>query len=467
MNRANLSILAAVACLWAAPVLAQTIPECLGTNCGAPQEQGGGCGCGCGGSVWVNMTDDGKTLGYTDDQDGDGIPDDKDNCPTVPNHDQKDTDGDGVGDACDNCPTLSNPTQSDINGNGVGDVCDADMDGDGKPDKNADFSPKGVSQGGDNCPKNPNPDQSDLNHNGVGDACDPDIDGDGVPNGRDDCPYLADPAQNTPPNTPGCNLDSDGDGINDDHDLCPFTPDANNQVDSNGNGIGDSCDPDLDGDGIPDGKVITTQDGAGTHVTKVALGGGGDNCPTVPNHDQRNTTGAAMGDACNANYCLVVDKSNPGDCLKPSDPFKVHAGGSVTLKAGETMRLPLFANRNNTAIAYKWSVAQAPAGSGAAISNPTGAVSLSRNYQYAYFNDHIPTFTADVSGKYVITVEAKLAFPDRQFPQVTGSTAQVTVTTQGGHSTGCSAIPVDASAAAVALLALLGVATAKRRRAGR
>lgn len=37
------------------------------------------------------------------DTDGDGIPDDLDNCPYTPNPDQADSDGDGIGDACDTC----------------------------------------------------------------------------------------------------------------------------------------------------------------------------------------------------------------------------------------------------------------------------------------------------------------------------------------------------------------------------
>lgn len=43
------------------------------------------------------------------DGDGDGVADVEDNCPNVPNEDQRDTDGDGVGDRCDNCRTVPNP----------------------------------------------------------------------------------------------------------------------------------------------------------------------------------------------------------------------------------------------------------------------------------------------------------------------------------------------------------------------
>lgn len=58
------------------------------------------------------------------DNDGDGVRNQADNCPTKSNPDQDDGDGDGVGDACDNCPGASNPDQANRDGDDRGDVCD-------------------------------------------------------------------------------------------------------------------------------------------------------------------------------------------------------------------------------------------------------------------------------------------------------------------------------------------------------
>ena len=58
------------------------------------------------------------------DTDGDGVPNDQDNCPTVYNPDQSDSDADGVGDSCDNCIYDYNPLQEDSDSDGIGDSCE-------------------------------------------------------------------------------------------------------------------------------------------------------------------------------------------------------------------------------------------------------------------------------------------------------------------------------------------------------
>lgn len=94
------------------------------------------------------------------DQDGDGIDDASDLCPTVFNAvmpmnsgSQPDTDSDGAGDACDVCPLDANST-----------TCTP-------PDPN-DSDGDGVKNAVDNCPAVQNADQADGDGDGVGDACD-------------------------------------------------------------------------------------------------------------------------------------------------------------------------------------------------------------------------------------------------------------------------------------------------------
>ncbi len=94
------------------------------------------------------------------DQDGDGIPDANDLCPTVfdpirPVDQGKaaDADGDGVGDACDPCPLMPGIT-------GCKSVDPNDLDGDGVPNTS------------DDCPNDYDPNQTDSDSDGKGDACD-------------------------------------------------------------------------------------------------------------------------------------------------------------------------------------------------------------------------------------------------------------------------------------------------------
>jgi hypothetical protein len=71
---------------------------------------GDGFGGDCGGSL--------------PDSDGDGIPDDYDNC-YLPNPDQADCNGNGIGDVCD----IADGTSVDDNGNGIPDECEGTVDG--------------------------------------------------------------------------------------------------------------------------------------------------------------------------------------------------------------------------------------------------------------------------------------------------------------------------------------------------
>ena len=173
------------------------------------------------------------------DTDGDGVDDDTDNCPDVPNLDQADADGDGLGDLCDddrdgdevtndldNCPDLPNPDQLDLDGDGLGDACDDDIDGDGllnaqeltqgtdaaRPDTDAD----GLLDGADNCPTVPDRLAIDTDNDGRGDACDLDDDGDGVLDWADNCVRTVNADQGD-----ACVNDIDGDGVADDVDSCP------------------------------------------------------------------------------------------------------------------------------------------------------------------------------------------------------------------------------------------------------
>ena len=78
----------------------------------------------------------------------------------------QDEDGDGIPNQLDNCAYYANADQADADLNGIGDACEAaanpanDADSDGVPDLI------------DNCPADANSDQADDDHDMLGNACD-------------------------------------------------------------------------------------------------------------------------------------------------------------------------------------------------------------------------------------------------------------------------------------------------------
>jgi OmpA-OmpF porin, OOP family len=139
-----------------------------------------------------------------------------------------DEDGDGIEDEKDECPELAEDQ-------------DGFEDQDGCPDFDNDDD--GVSDDDDKCPK----EKEDADDFQDDDGCaDPDNDGDGVLDAADACPNEAGPANGPRPGCP--DPDPDHDGVLKEKDKCPNEPE-----DKDGFQDGDGCpDPDNDGDGVPD-----------------------------------------------------------------------------------------------------------------------------------------------------------------------------------------------------------------------
>ena len=141
-----------------------------------------------------------------------------------------DDDGDGIADSEDNCPSNANSDQLDTDSDGIGNACDVDDDNDN------------VLDGDDTFPLDAT-ESVDTDGDGIGNNADTDDDGDfisdsdEVSNGTN--PLLA---------------DTDGDGVNDNVDA--FPTDATEAVDTDSDGVGNNADTDDDGDTLLDQEEI-------------------------------------------------------------------------------------------------------------------------------------------------------------------------------------------------------------------
>jgi hypothetical protein len=271
--------------------------------------------------------------GAAGDADRDGVPDALDNCPEIANPTQLDGDGDRVGNFCDVCVRIADAEQADADEDGVGDACDRCPDSEADvlgPDQSfrLGVDPDGCSVG-QRCPCDGPPGgvrswRRRRAYLGCVRRHARRLAGLGVVDWTERLAFLNLAAADDCGRERARPGDRDGDGVPDDGDESRVAGDARctagasavcddncprvrnpRQGDLDGDGRGDACDPDGDGDGVANGD---------------------DRCPRAADPGQEDADEDDVGDACDA--CAdtpLGDEVDARGCAEDQEPTATSA----------------------------------------------------------------------------------------------------------------------------------------------
>ena len=160
-------------------------------------------------------------------------------------------------------------------------------------------------------------------------------------------------------------VDADNDTISDATDNCPAIANTD-QNDLDTDGIGDVCDPDIDGDGVDNDQdvfpLIATES---VDTDGDTVGDNSDNCPTISNTGQEDTDTDGIGDVCDSDttaasneltgqvtlpsgVTLVDETACLDSSQTPAVPLPSCRRVSVLLMQGSTLLAETVVQANNT-----------------------------------------------------------------------------------------------------------------------